>query len=150
MAEDTTTLMPQTDGGALITTEADAGADSRATKAREVAGKAAGEAGDRIRTLANDGKARASGALGEFAKMIDEAAGQVDEKLGAQFGGYARQASGAVGSFASTLEQKDIDELLDDARSFVQKSPAVAIGIAAALGFVAARVLRSGIDSGRA
>ena len=105
---------------------------------------------EQVRTLADTGKARASGALGEFATMLDDAATQVDEKLGAQFGGYARQASGAVRSFADGLDGKDVDDIVEDVRAFVQKSPAVAIGAAAALGFVVARVLRAGVDANRA
>ncbi len=132
------------EGGTLPATTNDAA--SRAGQAKDTAAKLGSQATDKFRQFADDGKARASGALGEFAKMIDDAAGQVDEKLGAQFGGYARQASGAVGSFADTLDAKSVDDLVEDARAFVQKSPAVAIGIAAAAGFVVARVLRSGID----
>lgn len=135
---------PVLEGSTLTVSNANAG--SRKDAAKDAASKLGGQATDKIRQFADDGKARASGALGEFAKMIDDAAGQVDDKLGAQFGGYARQASGAVGSFADTLDTKSVDELVEDARAFVQKSPAVAIGVAAALGFVVARVLRSGID----
>lgn len=109
-------------------------------------GTAGGATGDRIRAFADDGKARAAGALEGVAKMIDDAAVQVDEKLGGQFGGYARQASGVVTKFSDALRDKDVDELVDDVRTFVQKSPAVAIGVAAAAGFVLARVFRSGVD----
>lgn len=105
-----------------------------------------GQATDKLRAFADDGKARAVGALDGFAKMIDDAAGQVDEKLGAQFGGYARQASGAVSSFSDSLRGKEVEDLVEDARAFVQKSPAVAIGVAAAIGFALVRVLRSGTD----
>ena len=38
------------------------------------------------------------------------------------------------------------DAMLDDARAFVRKSPGVAIGVAAALGFALARVVQSGLD----
>lgn len=108
------------------------------------------QATEQVRTLADTGKTRATGALGEFATMLDDAAAQVDEKLGPQFGGYARQASGAVRSFADGLDGKDVDDIVEDVRAFVQKSPAVAIGTAAALGFVVARVLRAGVDANRA
>jgi ElaB/YqjD/DUF883 family membrane-anchored ribosome-binding protein len=126
------------------------GGDSTTSKAASAAKNLGAQATDQIRTLADTGKTKATGALGEFARMLDDAACQVDEKLGAQFGGYARQASGAVQSFADGLDGKDIDELVEDVRAFVQKSPAVAIGTAAALGFVVARVLRAGVDANRA
>jgi hypothetical protein len=56
------------------------------------------------------------------------------------------RASTSINSLASTLDERSVDDLLDDARSFVQRSPAVAIGVAALLGFAVARVVRSGIS----
>lgn len=116
---------------------------------RDEAGKLGGQAGDKLRAFADDGKARATGALDEVARAIEDAAATIDEKVGAQFGGYARSASGAVSNFSETLRTKDVDDLIADARDFVRKSPAIAIGAAAAVGFVLARVLRSGVDANR-
>ncbi|WP_394652561.1 hypothetical protein [uncultured Sphingomonas sp.] len=116
---------------------------------KDEAGKLTGQAGEKLRALADDGKARATGALDELAKTIEDTAATIDEKVGPQFGGYARSASGAVTSFADTLRNKEIDDLLDDARDFVRKSPGVAIGAAAAVGFVLARLVQSGIDANR-
>jgi len=116
---------------------------------KEEAGKLTDQAGDKLRAFADDGKARATGMLDDLARTIEDAATTIDEKVGAQFGGYARSASGAVTDFADTLRGKDIDDLLDDARTFVRKSPGVAIGAAAAVGFVLARLVQSGIDANR-
>lgn len=116
---------------------------------RDEAGKIGGQAGDKLKTLASDGKARATDALDEFAKLLDRAAGDVDEKLGEQFGGYARQASGAVSRFSEQVRERDVDDIFDDIGAFVRKSPGVAIGTAAALGFVVARVLQASLDAGR-
>lgn len=111
------------------------------------AGKLGEEAGHKARSLAGDGKERATAKLGEFSQMLHDAADTVDEKLGEQYGKYARDAADRVSGFADSLADKDIDDLLDDARAFVRASPAVAIGTAAAVGFVLARVLRSGVDA---
>lgn len=105
-----------------------------------------GEAGDRARTLADEGKTRAAGALDQLVTMLNDAAGQVDEKLGAQYGQYARTAADQVQSFSTTLNDRSIDDLVDNARELVRKSPAVAIGAAATVGFVVARLLSSGLD----
>lgn len=113
---------------------------------KDGAGKVQQQATDRIRTLADDGKARAGGALDQLSRMLTDAAGQVDDKLGAQYGEYARSAAGQVQGFADTVRNKDVDELLNDVRGFVRASPAVAIGVAAALGFAVARVVQSGIE----
>jgi ElaB/YqjD/DUF883 family membrane-anchored ribosome-binding protein len=116
---------------------------------RDEASKVGGQASERLKSFAGDGKARATDALDEFAKMLDKAAVDVDEKLGEQFGGYARQASGAVSKFSDQVRSRDVDDIFGDVSAFVKKSPAIAIGTAAALGFVVARVLQSSLDAGR-
>ncbi|MEH3100808.1 hypothetical protein [Sphingomonas adhaesiva] len=104
------------------------------------------QAGDKARVFAEDGKAKATSALGQLSSMLTDAASQVDEKLGEQYGQYARQAADRVQGFSSAIDAKSIDDLLEDVRELVKKSPAVAVGVAAGLGFVIARVLSSGLD----
>lgn len=114
---------------------------------KDGASKYGAQATDRIRAFADTGKERAGGALDQFSTLLADAAGQVDERLGAQYGDYARQAAGAVSGLSDSIKTKNVDELLDDARGYVRKSPAVAIGVAAALGFVLARLVQSGIET---
>lgn len=108
--------------------------------------KLRGQATDKARDLAEDGKARASGALGQLSQLLTDAAGQVDDKLGEQYGHYARTAAEKVQGFSSHLDGKSVDELVDSARELVRKSPGMAIGAAAAVGFVVARLLTAGLD----
>lgn len=103
------------------------------------------QATDKVRTYAEDGKSRATSALDDFAQLVNETAGTIDERLGAQYGDYARRAAGTVTDFSETLRNKQVDELFDDARSLVRKSPAVAIGAAAAVGFALVRLIKSGM-----
>lgn len=112
---------------------------------KDSAAKIGKEAVDRAKSYAEDGKARAGGALDEIVKMINDAAGTVDEKLGDQYGQYARTAADKVAGFSEGLKAKELDDLIEDARGFVQKSPAIAIGTAAALGFVLVRLIQSGL-----
>lgn len=112
---------------------------------KDSAAKIGKEAVDRAKTYAEDGKARAGGALDEIVKMINDAAGTVDEKLGEQYGQYARGAADKVAGFSEGLKAKELDDLIEDARGFVQKSPAIAIGTAAAIGFVLVRLIQSGL-----
>lgn len=109
--------------------------------------KFANDAGEKAKVFAEDGKSRAGGALDELSKMLHDAAGTVDEKVGEQYGQYARSAADAVSNFSNSLKAKQVDDLIDDARDFVKKSPAVAIGTAAAIGFVLARLAKAGLDS---
>lgn len=120
---------------------------SAADTIREEAGKFAGQAADRARGLASEGKDRASEALDSVAKMMHGAASDVDEKLGEDYGRYARSAAEGISGFADTLRGKQVDEIFSDVGDLVKKSPAIAIGTAAALGFVLARLIKSGIDA---
>ena len=109
--------------------------------------KFANDAGEKAKGYAEDGKSRAGTALDELAKMLQEAAGTVDEKVGEQYGQYARGAADSVSGFSDSLKAKNLDDLIEDARGFVKKSPAIAIGTAAALGFVLVRLIKAGIDA---
>lgn len=110
-------------------------------------GRLYGQATARARDAANQGKNKAAEGLEGLAKMIDDSANAVDDKLGSQYGDYARSAAQTVANLAGTLEQKDVDELVDATREFVRKSPAVAIGSAAVVGFMLARLLSGRRDS---
>jgi ElaB/YqjD/DUF883 family membrane-anchored ribosome-binding protein len=111
---------------------------------REQAGTAAGQAVESARTAATSVKDRTGTALHSLSKLISDTAETVDGKLGPQYGDYARQAAESVAGAAKSLDEKDIDQLVTDARDFVRKSPAVAIGAAALVGFVLMRLARGG------
>lgn len=120
---------------------------SAADTIREKASEIGSEAADRARAFAAEGKDRATGALDEVAKMMQSAALDVDARLGEQYGKYARSAADGISGFAESLRGKEVDDLLEDVSAFVRKSPAVAVGVAAGLGFVLARLIKSGIDA---
>jgi len=107
-----------------------------------------GQATDKARDLAQTSKDRATSALDSLVQTVEDAASEIDEKLGSQYGDYARRAAESIGNFSESFRDKDVDELFNDARELVKKSPAVAIGAAAALGFVVARLARSGMPEG--
>ena len=104
------------------------------------------QAGDRVRAYAETGKDKATTALQDLSQVVNDAAGQIDERLGAQYGDYARRAADTVTGLADTLRNKEVDELFDDARDLVRKSPGVAIGVAAVVGFTLVRLIKAGLD----
>jgi len=106
-----------------------------------------GQAGDRVREFADGGKARASDALEELSRIVADTADSIDERLGGQYGEYARKASDAVSGFADTLRRTEVDELYGNVREAVRKSPGVAIGIAAVVGFTIARLAKAGLEA---
>lgn len=120
--------------------------DRLVTQARDQISTLRGQAGEKLRTYADDGKGKASNLLEEFGGVLSDAARSVDERLGDQYGQYAHRAAGAVNDFAGKVREKSVDDFVDDAKDFVRKSPVVAIGIAAVAGFALMRVLRTGLD----
>jgi ElaB/YqjD/DUF883 family membrane-anchored ribosome-binding protein len=105
------------------------------------------QAGDRVRQFADEGKTRVSDALDEAARAVEEAAGLVDERLGEQYGTYARRAADKVSGIATSLREKEVDELYEDARDFVRTSPVLTVGVAAAVGFALVRLIRAGMPA---
>ena len=102
------------------------------------------KATDSAKAAAEKGKDRATEAVGSIGKLIRDSAATIDDNVGKQYGDYARSAADAMDGFAGKMDAKDVDAIAEDARQFVRKSPALAIGAAAAIGFVLARLVRSG------
>jgi ElaB/YqjD/DUF883 family membrane-anchored ribosome-binding protein len=101
-----------------------------------------GQAKERALALAEEGKTKASDALTGLGKIVADNAAAIDEKLGAKYGDYARTAARSIQETAVKLETKELEELGEDAKAFVRKSPGLAVGIAAAVGFFLARLFR--------
>jgi ElaB/YqjD/DUF883 family membrane-anchored ribosome-binding protein len=107
------------------------------------------EAGDRARGFVSQGLERSADALTNVSRMVGDTADGIDERLGAEYGDYARRAASAIESTANSLASKDPDELIEDTRNFVRNSPGIAIAGAAIVGFVVARLFKSGLASNR-
>ena len=110
--------------------------------------KLSGQAADKARGLVSQGLERGGEALASVSKLIGDTASGLDERLGPQYGDYARKAATTVEETANRLAAKDADELIEDTREFVRKSPGVALAGAAVLGFALVRLVKSGLDQG--
>lgn len=108
----------------------------------EEAKEAAAQAREKAAVLAHEGKTRAVEGIATVSKAVADNAGLIDEKLGPKYGDYARTAAKSLDVAAARLEAKDLAELGEDAREFVRKSPALAVGIAAAAGFMISRLFK--------
>jgi ElaB/YqjD/DUF883 family membrane-anchored ribosome-binding protein len=105
----------------------------------------AGQAGDKARGLVTQGLERTSEALANVSRMVGDTADGIEERLGPEYGDYARRAAGAIENVANTVASKDPDELIEDTRNFVRNSPGIALAGAAVVGFVVARLVKSGL-----
>jgi ElaB/YqjD/DUF883 family membrane-anchored ribosome-binding protein len=77
--------------------------------------------------------------------MVGDTAPGIDERLGEDYGEYARRAAGTIENVANAIAEKDPDELIEDTRNFVRNSPGIALAGAAVVGFVVARLLKTGL-----
>lgn len=116
---------------------------------RQGSEKLTGQATDKARGFVTQGLERSSEALANVSRMIGETAPGIDERLGQEYGDYARRAAGAIEEAASGLAAKDPEELIEDTRNFVRKSPGVALAGAAVIGFALARLVKSGLAPNR-
>lgn len=107
------------------------------------------EATDRARGLVGQGLERSAEALANVSKLVGDTADGLDERLGQEYGDYARKAASAIESTANNLASKNPDELIEDTRNFIRNSPGLAVAGAAILGFVVARLVKSGLSSDR-
>jgi ElaB/YqjD/DUF883 family membrane-anchored ribosome-binding protein len=109
----------------------------------ELAGQArakSGQAKDKAQGLANEGKTKASQAMSGLGKLVEQQGDTIDDAVSGEYGDYARRAGKSIQDAATRLDEKSFAEMSDDAKEFVRKSPALAVGMAAAAGFLLARM----------
>jgi ElaB/YqjD/DUF883 family membrane-anchored ribosome-binding protein len=103
------------------------------------------QAGEKARGLVSQGLERSAEALGNVAKLVGDTAPGIEDRLGPEYGDYARRAASAIENAANTIAEKNPDELIEDTRDFVRNSPGIALAGAAVVGFVVARLLKTGL-----
>jgi ElaB/YqjD/DUF883 family membrane-anchored ribosome-binding protein len=146
-AEASTTESDQVNKSKLPTPRADAPESGVRQRLREGGERFSTEAGDRARGFVSQGLERSADALSNVSRLVGDTADGLEERLGAEYGDYARRAAFAIENTANSIASKDPDELMEDTRNFVRNSPGVAIAGAAIVGFVVARLFKSGLVS---
>ena len=116
-------------------------------KVKTSSNKLAEQAAGKTRGLVGQGLERSSEALASVSKLVGDTAAGIDDRLGQEYGDYARKAAGAIDNAANSLASKSPDELIDETREFVKRSPGIALAGAAVVGFVLARLVKTGLDS---
>ena len=116
-----------------------------ATRVRSGADKLSSQAGEKARGLVGQGLERSAEALANVSRLVGDTAPGIEERLGAEYGDYARRAASAIESTANAIAEKNPDELIEDTRNFVRNSPGLALAGAAVVGFVVARLLKTGL-----
>jgi hypothetical protein len=120
--------------------------DKAVDKLKSGTDKLSSQAADKARGLVGQGLERSGEALASVSKLVGDTAAGLDERLGPEYGDYARRAAISLEEAAGKIAAKDPDELIDDTREFVRKSPGVALAGAAIIGFALVRLIKSGLD----
>ena len=108
------------------------------------------EAREQAREQARIGQQKAAGGLSAMAKQLEGMAEIADKLADASITStLVRQVSEQMHSIASWVEQREPDEVLDEARNWARRHPGAFLLGAAVAGVVAGRVTRAGIAAQR-
>ena len=108
---------------------------------------------DRVRHTAaaqlTSQKTRATDTLGSVAAAIRQSSQPLRDNNQAMLADYAGKAADQLEQFSTRLRERDLTELMDDAKHFARRQPALFVGVAFATGVLAARFLKSSPDRQR-
>ncbi|CAO3410024.1 hypothetical protein [Azospirillum largimobile] len=114
-------------------------ADDAVATGRETLGQAQG----RIRSLLEQQTGRAADQLGGVANALHKAAEQLNQENGGVVADYAVQAADRVERVADMLREATVDDIVGEVEGFARRQPEIFIGAAFAVGFLAARFIKS-------
>jgi hypothetical protein len=115
---------------------------------QQKAGEFMNQARDQVVSQLDSQKERAAGSFGSTAEALRQAAQQLRDHNEAMFAQYLESAAGYVDQFSGFLKEKNVRQMIDDVEGFARREPALFVGGAFALGFLAARFLKSSSDNG--
>lgn len=101
------------------------------------------EASTKARSAAEEGKSKAAETLGSVSSATREAAGKLKGTQAEPLANVINSAADSVESFAQRMREKSVDEIIDDTREMVRRSPVLIIAVAAAAGFLVSRFLKA-------
>jgi hypothetical protein len=114
-----------------------------AGQARQQAGELANRGTEQVKSQLANQKHDASQRLTPIQTALRETAEQLRNQGQGSVSQYADTAADQVERFSSYLRETDVDEIMDEARGFARRRPALFLGGAAALGFFGTRFLKS-------
>jgi hypothetical protein len=119
-----------------------------AQQARQQAGELANRGSEQVKSQLSNQKHDASQRLTPVQTALRETGQQLRKQGQGPVAEYADKAADQVERFAGYLRETEVDEILDEARGFARQRPALFLGSAVALGFLATRFLKSSSEGG--
>jgi len=114
-----------------------------AQQARQQAGDLANRGTEQLKSQLANQKHEASQRMVPVQSALRETGQQLRKQGQGPVAGYADKAADQVERFSGYLRETEVDEIMDEARGFARRRPAVFLGGAVALGFLATRFLKS-------
>jgi hypothetical protein len=114
-----------------------------AQQARQQASELANRGNEQIKSQLDNQKHQAAQRMTPVQAALRETGQQLRNQGQGPVAEYADKAADQVERFAGYLRENDADQLLDEARGFARRRPAIFVGSAVALGFFATRFLKS-------
>lgn len=110
------------------------------------ASELAGKAREQIRTQASQQKERAAESLHTVAQAFRDTGGHLQQQE-PLIGNCMRSASDVAESLSGYLREHEVDDMVRDVENFARRQPALVLGGALVLGFLAARFVKSSAPS---
>ena len=117
--------------------------DEAKEKAREAAADAQQKVSEELRLRVDSTRTRAADALGSVAQALTSSVEQLRNENQAVPGDYVARAGNQIRRASDYLRNTTTDDLVRNAEDFARRQPAVFLGGAFALGFLAARLVKS-------
>lgn len=118
-------------------------ATDRFGKLRSEATRLKSEAGVKARSAAEEGKFKAADTLGNVSQATRDAAEKLKGGNADALAGLVATAADSIEGFAKRMREKSVDDMIDDTREMIRRSPVVVIAVAAAVGFLVSRFLKA-------
>jgi hypothetical protein len=113
-------------------------------QAKDAAGNLVNQARTQVKTQLSSQKEKAAESLGSVAEAIRQTGSQLREQdQPMPVGQYADRAADMVDQVAAYLRNQEIDQMVGQVEDLARRQPAVFLGTAFAIGFMAARFLKS-------
>jgi hypothetical protein len=119
-----------------------------AQQARQRAGEWANRGNEQVKSQLSNQKHEASQRLTPVQTALRETGQQLRKQGQGPVAEYADKAADQVERFSGYLRETEVDEIMDEARGFARRRPALFVGSAVALGFFATRFLKSSSQEG--
>lgn len=114
-----------------------------AQQARQQAGELANRGNEQVKSQLANQKHVAAQRMMPVQTALRETAQQLRKQGQGNVGQYADRAAEQVERFSGYLRETEVEEITDEVRGFARRRPAVFLGGAAVLGFLATRFLKS-------